>query len=55
MEFKLNFQDSKTKARACTLITDHGKVETPIFMPVGTAATIKGVHQTDLKKDISSR
>jgi len=53
MEFKLNFQDSKTKARACTLITGHGKVETPIFMPVGTAATIKGVHQTDLKKDIN--
>ena len=53
MEFELNFQDSKTKARACTLITDHGKVETPIFMPVGTAATIKGVHQTDLKKDIN--
>ena len=52
MKFELDFEDSNTKARACTLKTDHGKVHTPIFMPVGTAATVKGVHQSELKMDV---
>ena len=52
MEFKLLKIDSSSSARAGTLSTDHGTIETPIFMPVGTAATVKGVHQRELKNDI---
>ena len=52
MEFKLLQTDSSSSARAATLTTDHGTIETPIFMPVGTAATVKGVHQRELVNDI---
>ncbi|MCH1608329.1 MAG: tRNA guanosine(34) transglycosylase Tgt [Flavobacteriaceae bacterium] len=52
MEFKLIHTDPSSSARAATLATDHGEIETPIFMPVGTAATVKGVHQRELKNDI---
>ena len=48
MEFKLLASDPSTNARAAILKTDHGTIETPIFMPVGTAATVKGVHQLSL-------
>ena len=54
MKFNLLNIDNKTKARAGQIITDHGKVATPIFMPVGTLATVKGVHQRDLKSIINS-
>ena len=54
MKFKLLTTDSKTNARAGQITTDHGKIETPIFMPVGTLATVKGVHQRDLKNVINS-
>ena len=50
MKFKLLTTDSKTNARAGQITTDHGKIETPIFMPVGTLATVKGVHQKEIKK-----
>jgi len=53
MIFNLDFKDSNTKARAGTINTDHGVIETPIFMPVGTAATVKGVHQRDLEQEIN--
>ena len=53
MEFKLLASDPSTNARAAILKTDHGTIETPIFMPVGTAATVKGVHQRELKNDIN--
>lgn len=53
LEFTLKHTDLKTKARAGELITDHGKIETPIFMPVGTVASVKGVHQRELKDDIN--
>jgi len=52
MIFNLEKQDFNSKARAGTITTDHGVIETPIFMPVGTAATVKGVHQRELKNDI---
>lgn len=52
MKFELLATDSKGKARAGTITTDHGKIETPIFMPVGTVGTVKGVHQRELKNDI---
>ena len=54
MEFELNVTDLKSKARAGIITTDHGIIETPIFMPVGTAATIKGVHQREIKNEINS-
>ena len=53
MEFNLLATDTQTRARAASLTTDHGVLETPIFMPVGTAATVKGVHQRELKNDIN--
>ena len=53
MNFKLLSNDPNTKARAGLLETDHGKIETPIFMPVGTLGTVKGVHQRELKNDIN--
>ena len=53
MKFILEHNDSETKARACTIETDHGVIKTPIFMPVGTAASVKGVDQMVLKKEIN--
>ncbi|WP_185783909.1 tRNA guanosine(34) transglycosylase Tgt [Croceivirga lutea] len=53
MEFNLLQKDKGSKARAGKLITDHGEIETPIFMPVGTVASVKGVHQRELKNDIN--
>lgn len=55
MDFILNTQDSKSKARAGVLKTDHGDIETPIFMPVGTAGSVKAVHQRELKDDIKAQ
>lgn len=55
MHFDLKHSDSKTKARAGVFHTDHGAIETPIFMPVGTAGTVKGVHQHELKEDIQAQ
>lgn len=51
-DFELLKTDSRSSARAGTLKTAHGEIETPIFMPVGTAAAIKGVHITELENDI---
>ncbi len=53
MKFDLLHTDIHSKARAGVITTDHGVIETPIFMPVGTAATVKGVHQRELKEDIN--
>ena len=53
MKFNLLATDSRSKARAGLLTTDHGPIETPIFMPVGTVGTVKGVHQRELKNDIN--
>jgi queuine tRNA-ribosyltransferase len=53
MKFDLLQKDSQSKARAGSIITDHGVIETPIFMPVGTVASVKGVHQRELKEEIN--
>lgn len=53
MQFDLKTTDPKSKARAGVITTDHGTIETPIFMPVGTVATVKGVHQSELKDEIN--
>ena len=44
-----------TNARAGVITTDHGKIETPIFMPVGTAGTVKAVHQHELRDDVKAQ
>ena len=53
MKFDLLQRDPQSKARAGTIETDHGLIETPIFMPVGTVASVKGVHQRELKEEIN--
>jgi queuine tRNA-ribosyltransferase len=53
MKFDLLQKDPQSKARAGSITTDHGVIETPIFMPVGTVASVKGVHQRELKLDIN--
>ncbi|MDB4752278.1 tRNA guanosine(34) transglycosylase Tgt [Winogradskyella sp.] len=53
MKFSLLSKDQQSKARAGLINTDHGQIETPIFMPVGTVASVKGVHQRELKNDIN--
>jgi len=52
MKFDLVTKDPQSKARAGVVTTDHGDIQTPIFMPVGTMGTVKGVHQRELKEDI---
>jgi queuine tRNA-ribosyltransferase len=54
MQFTLLKNDVSSKARAGVIETDHGKIHTPIFMPVGTAGTVKGVNQRDLVNDIKA-
>jgi len=46
---------SEGKARAGVLSTDHGSIQTPIFMPVGTVASVKTVHQREIKEDIKAQ
>lgn len=53
MKFDLLQKDAHSKARAGKIKTDHGVIETPIFMPVGTVASVKGVHQRELKEEIN--
>ena len=53
MQFDLKATDTSTLARAGSITTDHGVIETPIFMPVGTVGTVKGVHQRELEQDIN--
>jgi queuine tRNA-ribosyltransferase len=55
MTFELQAQDPGSNARAGKVTTAHGVIETPIFMPVGTAATVKAVHQRELKEDIQAQ
>ncbi len=55
MQFDLLHKDSKSGARAGLIKTDHGEIPTPIFMPVGTAGTVKAVHQRELSEDIKAK
>ena len=55
MKFRLEATDPNSKARAGLLKTDHGDIETPIFMPVGTAGSVKAVHQRELMYDIKAQ
>lgn len=53
--FRLEGSDRNSKARAGRILTDHGEIPTPIFMPVGTAGTVKGILQRDLENDIDAK
>ncbi len=55
MEFQLITKDTKSRARAGIIKTDHGEIETPIFMPVGTAGAVKAVHMKDVYDDINAQ
>jgi queuine tRNA-ribosyltransferase len=55
MEFTLQYQSENSKARAGIISTDHGQIMTPIFMPVGTAGSVKGVHARELDEDIKAQ
>lgn len=55
MQFKLEKTDTKTAARVGEITTGHGKVQTPIFMPVGTVGSVKGLHMKDIKEDIKAQ
>ncbi|MDD5186028.1 MAG: tRNA guanosine(34) transglycosylase Tgt [Paludibacter sp.] len=55
MNFEIQNTDPKSNARAGKITTDHGVIETPIFMPVGTVASVKAVHFHELKKDIKAQ
>ncbi len=54
MKFEVTHTDKATRARTGKIITDHGIIHTPMFMPVGTAGSVKGVHQRELVEDIDS-
>lgn len=53
MDFKLEATDIQGQARAGSITLDHGTIQTPIFMPVGTVGTVKGVHQKELREEIN--
>ena len=53
--FELKAIDGGSNARAGVLHTDHGEIPTPIFMPVGTAGTVKAITQQDLKEDVDAK
>jgi len=55
VSFQISHKDKDTKARAGVLQTDHGNIETPVFMPVGTAGTVKAVQQHDLRDDVKAQ
>ncbi|HWY37892.1 MAG TPA: tRNA guanosine(34) transglycosylase Tgt [Bacteroidia bacterium] len=55
MNFSVQHKDPSSNARAGLIETGHGQIETPIFMPVGTAGTVKAVHQRELKEDVKAQ
>ena len=55
MTFELQYTDGKTNARAGLIQTDHGPIETPIFMPVGTVGSVKGLTVRDLKEEVKAQ
>ena len=55
LQFELQYTDSHSKARAAKMITDHGEIQTPIFMPVGTVGSVKTITQQQLKSDVKAK
>ena len=54
MKFVKTHNDPQSAARCGVITTDHGQIETPIFMPVGTVGSVKGIYHRDLKEDIKA-
>ncbi|MFN2395416.1 MAG: tRNA guanosine(34) transglycosylase Tgt [Bacteroidales bacterium] len=54
MKFHIQHSDTSSNARSGTIITDHGKIHTPVFMPVGTAGTVKAIHNKDLTEQVNA-
>ena len=55
MTFEVQHTDNASDARAGVITTDHGQIKTPIFMPVGTAGTVKGVHFSELREQVNAQ
>lgn len=55
MDYNIAVEDKNSQARAATLNTPHGPIETPVFMPVGTAGTVKAMHQSDLEHIVNAQ
>ena len=55
MKFTLQYKDTKSNARSCEIVTDHGVIHTPIFMPVGTAAAMKGIFHRDVRDEAKAQ
>ena len=55
MEFELQATDTLSNARAGLITTDHGTIQTPIFMPVGTVGSVKAVHMREMKEDVKAQ
>ena len=55
MTFDLEYKDTQTQARAGRITTEHGEIQTPIFMPVGTVGSVKAVHMQELRRDIDAQ
>ncbi len=55
MKFEVKKKDNLSKARAGVITTFHSKIETPVFMPVGTVGSVKGIHQREIKDDIDAK
>ena len=55
LQFELQYIDTHSKARAAKIITDHGEIQTPIFMPVGTVGSVKTITQQQLKTDVKAK
>lgn len=55
MLFELQHTDTGSDARAGLITTSHGQIETPIFMPVGTCGSVKGVHFSELKEEVQAQ
>ena len=54
MDFTLQHTDPNSRARTGLITTDHGEIRTPIFMPVGTVGSVKGVHFQELREEIKA-
>lgn len=54
MQFTLEKTDNQSSARAGEIMTDHGKIPTPVFMPVGTVGSVKGIHVKDLEEEVKA-
>lgn len=55
MTFSIEHSDNASDARAGVLTTPHGQIQTPIFMPVGTCGSVKGVHFSELREQVKAQ